>query len=116
MIQSINDSHRGGLLRAKCRAYALPEVPASAPLHRLWCDRNWLQDCDRRSSETIRHVLDRRRGYRNLPPFPSKMLPCIQGADLQILVASMTRNRFFNHLAPVAFIALPLIFGGGQAQ
>jgi transposase len=34
------------------------EVPPSAPVCRLWCDRSRMQDCHRFPPETIRHVLD----------------------------------------------------------
>ena len=56
----------------KCRAHALPQVPPSAPLRRLGCHRSGLQDRDRFSSQTVRHVLDRPRSQRHHRP---AMLP-----------------------------------------
>ena len=41
------DSHRGGLLREKCRAHALPQLPPPTPLCRLGRHRSRLQDRDR---------------------------------------------------------------------
>jgi len=52
------DSYRGGLLREKCRAHALPKVSPPASLCRLGRHRSWLQDRYRFTSQTVRHVLD----------------------------------------------------------
>jgi len=53
------------LLRAQRRAYALPGFPCARSLGRLRSRGSGLQDRDRLSSQTLRHVLDRPRRQRD---------------------------------------------------
>src|SRR5260370_14757603 len=59
------DSHRGRLLRKKCRAYVLSPVSPPALVCWLGSDRSRMQDGDRRSSQTIGNVLDRAGSQRD---------------------------------------------------
>src|SRR5437016_13157012 len=59
------DLHRGRLLREKCRAHALSQVSPPALVCWLGCDRSWMQDGNRLSSQTIGNVLDRPGSQRH---------------------------------------------------
>ncbi len=59
------DSHRGRLLREKCSADALSQVSPPTLVCWLGCDRSWMQDRDRLSSQTIGNVLDRPGSQRD---------------------------------------------------
>jgi len=48
------DSHRGRLLRKKCRADALSQISPPALVCGLGCNRSWMQDGDRLSSQNNR--------------------------------------------------------------
>src|SRR5215472_1105791 len=62
------DSHRGRLLRKKCRAHALSQVSSSALVCWLGCDRSWMQDGDWFTTETVRNVLDGEGRKRDFGP------------------------------------------------
>ena len=71
---SRKDSDRGRVFREECAAYALSQVSPPAFVCWLRCDRSWMQDGDRLSSQTIWDVLDRPGSQRNprTPLFPSQ--------------------------------------------
>ena len=96
------DSHRGGLLRAQRRAHALPQVPPSAPVRRLGCDRSWLQNRNRFPPKTIRHVLDGSRSQRHHRPavLPSQrpLRGLLGGAPGGLTSTSMSRTPLNSRL------------------
>jgi integrase/recombinase XerD len=91
------DSHRGGLLRAQRRAYALPEVPPSAPVHRLRRHRSCVQNRNRLPPQAIWHVLDDSRSQRDhrLAMLPSQwsLRDLLGGASGSITLTFMSRTR-----------------------
>ena len=92
------DSHRSRLLREKCRAHALSQVPPPASVRRLGRHRSRLQDRHRFPPQTVRHVLDRSRSQRHhcptlLPP-QRPVRGLLGGAPGGLTSTSMSRTRW----------------------
>src|SRR5579885_1693630 len=91
------DSHRGRLLRAQRRAYALPKVSPSAPVHWFRGDRSWLQNRNRFPPKAIWHVLDDSRCQRHhrLEMLPSQrpLRNLLGGASGCMTSTFMSRTR-----------------------